>query len=117
MLAVDKGALTLVLTALQTVPDNQFNAITPALQTLLDRAGWLGMTWLYALLIPGFILQSLGLIRAGMIKKWRGILIIIGLILLANPDIEIISSAAAILLCIGFIPIGIREIKGTLQAS
>jgi hypothetical protein len=117
MLAVDKGALTLVLTALQTVPDNQFNAITPALQTLLDRAGWLGMTWLYALLIPGFILQSLGLIRAGMIKKWQGILIIIGLILLANPDIEIISSAAAILLCIGFIPIGIREIKGTLQAS
>jgi hypothetical protein len=117
MLAVDKGALTLVLTALQTVPDSQFNGITPALQTLLDRAGWLGMTWLYALLIPGFILQSLGMIRARMIKKWQGILIMIGLILLANPDIEIISSAAAILLCIGFIPIGIRELKGTLQAS
>ena len=117
MLAVDKGALTLVLTALQTVPDSQFNGITPALQTLLDRAGWLGMTWLYALLIPGFILQSLGMIRARIIKKWQGILIMIGLILLANPDIEIISSAAAILLCIGFIPIGIRELKGTLQAS
>jgi hypothetical protein len=52
-----------------------------------------------------------------MIKKWQGILIIIGLVLLANPDIEIISSAAAILLCIGFIPIGIRELKGTLQVS
>ena len=71
MLAVDKGALTLVLTALQTVPDSQFSAITPALQTLLDRAGWLGMTWLYALLIPGFVLQSLGLVRAGMIKNGR----------------------------------------------
>jgi hypothetical protein len=117
MLAVDKGALTLVLTALQTVPDSQFRAITPALQTLLNRAGWLGMTWLYALLIPGFVLQALGLIRAGMIKKWQGILIIIGLVLLANPDIEIISSVAAILLCIGFIPVGIRELKGTLQTS
>ena len=117
MLAVDKGALTLVLTALQTVPDSQFNAISPALQTLLDRAGWLGMTWLYALLIPGFVLQSFGLTRARMIKKWQGIIIIIGLILLANPDIEIISSAAAILLCIGFIPIGIRELKGILHTS
>jgi hypothetical protein len=117
MLAVDKGALTLVLTALQTVPESQFNAITPALQTLLDRAGWLGMTWLYALLIPGFVLQALGLMRAGMIKKWQGILIIIGLVLLANPDIEIISSAAAILLCIGFIPIGIRELNGTLEVG
>jgi hypothetical protein len=117
MLAVDKGALTLVLTALQTIPDSQFDAITPALQVLLDRAGWLGITWLYALLIPGFILQALGLMRARMIKKWQGILIIIGLILLANPDIEIISSAAAILLCIGFIPIGIHELKGTLQTS
>jgi hypothetical protein len=117
MLAVDKGALTLVLTALQTVPDSQFEGITPALQTLLDRAGWLGMTWLYVLLIPGFILQSLGLMRARLIKRWRGILIIIGLLLLANPDIEIISSAAAILLCIGLIPLGIRDIKGTLRGG
>ena len=114
MLAVDKGSLTLILTAFQTLPDEQFNNITPALQTLLDRAGWLWMTWLFALLIPGFILQTIGLIREKIIPTWQGVLIIIGLLLLANPDIEIISSVGAILMCIGFIPIGIRELRGTL---
>jgi hypothetical protein len=114
MLAVDKGALTLVLTAFQTLPDEQFNSITPALQTLLDKAGWLWITWLFGLLLVGFILQSIGLMRAKIIPTWQGVLIIIGLLLLANPDIEIISSAGATLMCVGFIPIGIRELKGTL---
>jgi hypothetical protein len=117
MLAVDKGALTLVLTAFQTLPDEQFNNITPALQTLLDRAGWLWITWLFALLIPGFILQTLGLIRGKIIPTWQAVFIIIGLLLLGNPDIEIISSVGAILMCIGFIPIGIRELKGTLRTN
>ena len=117
MLAVDKGALTLVLTAFQTLPDEQFNNITPALQTILDRAGWLWITWLYALLIPGFILQTFGLIREKIIPTWQGVLIIIGLLLLLNPDIEIISSTGAILMCIGFIPIGVRELKGTLRTK
>ena len=117
MLAVDKGALTLILTAFQTLPGEQFNSITPALQSLLDRAGWLWITWLYALLIPGFILQAIGLMREKIIPKWQGVLIIVGLLLLANPDIEIISSAGATLMCIGFIPIGIRDLKGTLATQ
>jgi hypothetical protein len=114
MLAVDKGSLTLILTAFQTIPDEQFKSITPALQTLLDRGGWLWITWLFGLLLVGFILQTLGMIRAKIIPTWQGVLMIIGLLLLANPDIEIISSTGAILMCIGFIPIGIRELRGTL---
>lgn len=117
MLAVDKGALTLVLTAFQTLPDEQFNNITPALQALLDKAGWLWIVWLFGLVIVGFILQTLGLTRAKIIPRWQGVLIIIGLLLLINPDIEIISSVGAILMCIGLIPIGIRELKGTLGTN
>jgi hypothetical protein len=33
---------------------------------------------------------------------------IVGLLLLLNPDIEIISSAGALLMCLGFIPVGAR---------
>jgi len=117
MLAVDKGSLTLVLTAFQTLPDEQFNNITPALQALLDKAGWLWIVWLFGLLIVGFILQALGLIVAKIIPRWQGVLIIIGLLLLINPDIEIISSVGEILMCIGLIPIGIRELKGTLGTN
>jgi len=117
MLAVDKGALTLVLTAFQTIPDEQFMNILPALQALLDKAGWLWILWLFLFLPVGFILQTVGLMKERIIPKWQGSVIIIGLLLLINPDIEIISSVAAILMCIGFIPIGIRELKGTLERT
>jgi hypothetical protein len=57
----------------------------------------------------GGILQAIGLMKEGIIAKWQGILIIIGLLLLINPDIELISSVGATLMCIGYIPWGIKE--------
>ncbi len=115
MLAVDKGALTLVLTAFQILPDQEFSNIYPALQALLDKAGWLWMTWLFLLLPIGFIIQVTGLIRENVIPRWQGLIIILGLLLLINPDIEIISATGAVLMCIGLIPIGVREITDTLR--
>ena len=114
MLAVDKGALTLVLTAFQTVPDDQFAGIVPALQTLLDRAGWLWITWTFIALPLGVIVQMIGLLRERIIPRWQGVSTIVGLLLLINPDIEIISSLGALLMCVGLIPIGIRELRGVL---
>lgn len=115
MLAVDKGALTLVLTAFQTVPDDKFDGIIPALQTLLDRAGWLWITWSFITLPLGVILQTIGLLNERIIPTWQGACIIAGLLLLINPDIEIISSTGAALMCAGFIPLGLRELRGRLE--
>lgn len=115
MLAVDKGALTLGLTAYQTLTDEQFMNSLPALQVLLDKAGWLWIVWLFLLLPLGFILQVIGLIKETIIPTWQGMMIIIGLLLLINPDIEIISALGAVLMCTGFIPLGLRELKGTLE--
>lgn len=114
MLAVDKGSLTLVLTAFQELPESEFLGIYPALQSLLDKAGWLWITWLFALLLVGFVILLIGLIRERIIPRWQGVFAIIGLLVLANPDIEIISSVGAILICIGLIPVGIRELRGEL---
>ncbi len=114
MLAVDKGALTLVLTAFQTLPDDQFTASKPALQALFDRAGWLWITWAFITLPLGVVLQVIGMLKKGIIPKWQGYCAITGLLLLLNPDIEIISSAGALLMCVGFIPLGLRELSGRL---
>lgn len=112
MLAVDKGALTLVLTAFQSLPDDQFIQILPALQSILDKEGWLWITWFFLALPMGFIVQTIGLIKENLIPTWQGFCIITGLLLLINPDIEIISTLGAFLMCAGFIPIGMRAFKG-----
>lgn len=116
MLAVDKGALTLVLTAFQQIPDPQFEGIKPALAALLARGGWLWITSAFALLPIGVIIQTIGLLREGKIERWQGGCIIVGLLLLMNPDIEIISSVGAALMCVGFIPMGLSLLASRSDA-
>jgi hypothetical protein len=62
-------------------------------------------------LVFGGVLQAIGLMKENIIKKWQGILIIVGLLMLLNPDIELISSIGSALMCIAYIPWGINEIK------
>ena len=115
MLAVDKGALTLTLTAFQEVPDPAFAGTIPALQAMFERGGWLWMTWGYVALPIGFVIQTVGVLREGLIPKWQGLPLIVGLILLMNPDIEIISSTGALLMCVGLLPMGVKEITHGLD--
>lgn len=114
MLAVDKGALTFVLTAFRELPQAEFEASAPAIEAIFARGGWLWITWGFATLPLGVVLQVVGMLKEQIILRWQGLCIIAGLLLLINPDIEIISSAGAFLMCIGFIPIGWRDIQGEL---
>ena len=111
VLAVDKGALCLVMSAFDTLPEDQFADFTPYLQVIVDKKGFLFIVWLLFALIIGGIIQAIGLMREEVIQRWQGILIVVGLLLLINPDIELISSIGAALMCIGYIPWGIRELK------
>jgi hypothetical protein len=114
LLAVDKGALTFVLTAFKDLPDDDFAAISPALEAIFQRDGWLWITWGFAALPVGFIILTIGLLKEEIVRRWQGICIILGLLLLMNPDIEIISSAGALLMCAGFLPIGWAYISGQM---
>ena len=111
VLAVDKGALTLVLTAFDSLPEAEFEAISPALQSLLDKKGWLGFVYLLPALPIGFSVMTLGMLRAQAIGRAQAAFIIIGLLLLLNPDIEIISVVAASFMCLGYVPLGIEELR------
>ncbi len=109
-LAVDKGALTLVLGGFDTLSDAQLAQATPALQVIADRSGLLAVTWLLVLLPIGAALQIVGLYREGRLPRWQATLTIVGLLLLLNPDIEIISAAGALLMATGYLPLGLREL-------
>jgi hypothetical protein len=111
ILAVDKGSLCLVLSAFDTLPDAQFAQFTPFLQVIVDRAGLLWINWLLVLLPLGAIVQAIGLMKEKQVTTWQGICMIAGLLLLNNPDIEVISSFGAILMILGYLPLGVRMLK------
>jgi len=117
ILAVDKGALTLVLTAFDTLATPDFDRLEPGLQVLLDRGGWLWIVHLLVFLPLGFALQAIGLWRAGVISPGRASVIVLGLLLLLAGDIEVITSVGALLMSVGYIPMGIRELRGGLRAD
>ncbi|HUJ75051.1 MAG TPA: hypothetical protein VL359_09340 [bacterium] len=106
ILAVDKGSLTLPLTAFDALTEDQFATIAPALQAILERRGALALTYLLACLPVGFALVAVGLVRARLVPLWQGLAQIVGLLLLLNPDINPVSAAGALLLCIGYLPMG-----------
>ena len=117
ILAVDKGALCLVLSAFDTLPEEQFQDFIPFLSVIVNKAGLLWVVWLLPLLTFGAIIQAFGLINERFISKWQGTCIILGLLLLNNPDIELISSVGAFLMCAGYIPWGVRILQGRMRCS
>ncbi len=115
MLAVDKGALTFVLTAFRDLSEDEFAASRPAIEAIFNRDGWLWVTWLFIFLPLGVILQMTGLMLEQTVPRWQGVVTIVGLLLLINPDIEIISTVGALLMCAGFLPLGMQVIRGNCR--
>lgn len=112
MLAVDKGALTFVLTAFRSLSEQDIDVSRPAIEAIFNREGWLWVTWLFIFLPLGVIIQMTGLMLEQTVPRWQGVAAIVGLLLLINPDIEIISTVGALLMCAGFVPLGMRVTSG-----
>jgi hypothetical protein len=117
ILAVDKGALCLIMSAFDTLPEAKFQGFIPYLSVIVNKAGLLWVVWLLPLLPVGAAIQALGLFKEKFISKWQTICIITGLLLLNNPDIEFISSLGALLMCAGYIPWGVKILQGRMKCS
>ena len=111
VLAVDKTALCLVPSAFDTLTEAQFAQLLPGIEALYGYKGYLFIIWLLPLLPLGFVVQGIGLYISRIIPRWQSITIIIGALLLANPDIDLISLAGSIILTIGMLPLGIQIIR------
>ncbi len=71
ILAVDKGALCLVLSAFDTLPEAEFQEFVPFLSVLVNKAGLLWVVWLLPLLPVGASIQALGLLKEKYISRWQ----------------------------------------------
>lgn len=111
MLAADKGALCLTMSALDTLPKGEFAQMMPGLLAMFAKNGWLVLLWGILLLPIGFAIQAIALIKSQALPRWQSILFLIGVLLVGTPDgVEIINLTASTLLAVAFVPYGIKII-------
>ena len=111
LLAADKGALCLTMSALDTVPDEEFSAMMPGLLAMFSKKGWMVLLWGILLLPAGFAIQAAGLLQANALPRWQSALFLIGVLFVGTPDgMEIVNLSASILMAAAMIPYGIHLI-------
>lgn len=111
ILAVDKGALCLTMSAIDTLPEEEFVKMIPGLLTMFNKEGWLILLNGLPLLSFGFIIQAIALLKSKSLATWQSLLFLIGVIFIGTPDgVEIINLTAAILIAFALIPYGIQQI-------
>ena len=115
ILTIDKTALCLVPSAFDTLTEAEFAQLLPGIEALFAYKGYLFIIWLLPLLPLGFVVQGIGLHRSSLVPRWQSITIIIGALLLANPDIDLISLIGSIILVIGMVPLGIQIIRNKIS--
>lgn len=115
ILAADKGALCLTMSALDTVSDEEFSAAMPGLRAIFAKKGWMKLVWGIVLLPAGFAIQSVGLLQAQALPRGESILFLIGVLFVSTPDgLEIINLGASLLMSAAMVPYGIRLIAAAL---
>jgi hypothetical protein len=111
ILAADKGALCLTMSAFDTLPGKVFGQIMPGVMAMFTKQGWLGLLWGILFLPIGFAIQAIALLKTQAFPRWQSILFLIGVLLVGTPDgLEIINLSASVMMAIAFVPYGIQII-------
>jgi hypothetical protein len=111
MLAADKGALCLTMSALDTLPESTFAPMMPGLLAMFSFKGWMVLVWGLVLLPIGFAIQTIALLKTKALPRWQGALFLIGVLFVGFPDgAEIINLTASILMAVALVPYGMRMV-------
>jgi hypothetical protein len=111
LLAADKGALCLTMSALDTLPETEFAAMVPGLLAIFSFKGWLALVWGLLLMPIGVIVQAVAMLRTGVLPPWQAGLLIASLLFIGFPDgAEIVNLLAAIAMAAAMMPYGISLI-------
>lgn len=112
MLAADKGALCLSMSALDTLPEWEFAQTMPGLLAIFSFKGWMVLVWALVFMPIGVIIQTLGMWRTRMLPAWQAGLLLISLAFVGFPDgAEIINLMAAVGMAGAMIPCGVELLR------
>jgi len=118
MLAADKGALCLTMSALDTLAEKDFVQFMPGLIAMFSKAGWLVLLWGFVCLPIGFAIQAVALFKTRAMPRWQSGLFLIGVLLVGTPDgVEIVNLIASMLMAIALVPYGVHIIADALDGS
>lgn len=118
ILAADKGALCLTMSAVDTVPAGQFAQMMPGLLAMFSLKGHMALLWGMTLLPLGFAIQAVGLLKTKALPRWQSALFLVGVLFVGFPDgAEIVNLTASILMAVALIPYGVRMIAGRGTAA
>ncbi|MCD4740861.1 MAG: hypothetical protein K8R67_00050 [Desulfobacteraceae bacterium] len=112
MLIGSKSAFCFTISAFDTLPDESLNMIIPALDALLAKEGLLCILASLPLLPLGFLLIGIAVHRSKIVSRFESVLILLGCVLLLNPEIEIVNLTASIILLVPFFMYSIKLLKG-----
>ena len=111
ILAADKGALCLTMSALDSISDDKFTDMMPGLLAMFAKKGWMILLWGLLLLPLGFAIQAVGLLQGTALPGWQTALFLAGVLLVGIPDgVEIINLSASILMAVVLVPYGFQLI-------
>ena len=107
-LGAEKGAECLTISALDTLPENQFTQMMPGLVAIFSHQGWMILVMGVMLLAVGLTIQAIGLFITNTVPRWQSVLLL-GVWLMGFPDgWESVALIGSVLLAIALIPIGIQ---------
>ena len=112
VLAADKGALCLTMSALDTVPASTFAAMMPGLLAMFSHKGWMVLLWGITLLPLGFAILAVALFKTRALPRWQSALFLAGVLFVGFPDgAEIVNLTASILMAAALVPYGMRMLE------
>lgn len=118
ILAADKGALCLTMTAVDTVPDSEFTAMMPGLLAMFSLEGWMVLLWGIVLLPLGFAILAVALFKTRRLPRWQSALFLVGVLFVGFPDgAEIVNLTASILMAVALVPYGVRMLAAQRSAD
>jgi hypothetical protein len=113
LLAADKGALCLTMSALDTRPEREFAAMMPGLLAIFSFKGWMALVWGLLFMPIGVMVQAVGLLRAKVLPRWQPVLLLVSLPFIGFPDgAELVNLGAAMLMTAAMLPHGVRLLRG-----
>ncbi|MHC1783261.1 MAG: hypothetical protein AB9891_11010 [Anaerolineaceae bacterium] len=112
ILAADKGALCLTMSALDSITESQFSQMMPGLLAMFSKEGWMVILWGLLLLPIGFAVQTIALVKTRSLPRWQSLLFLFGVLFVGTPDgVEIINLSASVLMAVSLVPYGVKLIK------